>query len=254
MAEPLQKNILRLIYEWIVTISCAIFFIVSCLILTVVLIAVKPFLGYHQGHQFGRRAMHYGTRLFFAVLRMTGIVSTDFKDLDKLRDERGIIITPNHPCLMDALFVSSRLPNVVCVMKGSVISNPLFFGCAYLGGFIRSDTPACFVQKCRESLEEGAQLLLFPEGTRTLSNSVNPFKGGFSLIAQKTGATIQPVFIEANSNFLGKDWQYWKKPSFPLNYRTTLGEQFKVEKGQDHRAFTKNLESYFKTHLPNEIH
>ena len=92
-------------------------------------------------------------------------------------------------------------------------------------------------------------LLLFPEGTRTLSDTVNPFKGGFSLIAQKSGAPIQPVFIEANTNFLGKKWPLWKKPSFPLVYRTTLGERFNVEKKQDHRAFTKELESYFKTKM-----
>ena len=180
---------------------------------------------------------------------MTGLLRTDFKELDKIRDERGIIITPNHPCIMDVLFITSRLPNVVCVMKGSVLSNPLFFGIASLGGFIRSDTPTRFIQQCQKSLNDGAQLLLFPEGTRTISDTVNPFKGGFSLIAQKSGAVIQPVFIEANTDFLGKQWPLWKKPSFPLIYRTTLGEKFNVEKKQDHREFTKKLEGYFKTQM-----
>lgn len=251
MATGLINKSFNVLYEWVITLAGLSLFVFSGLILTVIGFCLKPFLGRSQAHSFGRRGMHYTARILFAGLSASGIVRLDFEELDKLRDERSIIITPNHPCLMDALFIASKLPNVVCVMKGSVLNNPLFFGCASLGGFIRSDAPVRFVQECQESLESGAQLLLFPEGTRTLSDTVNPFKGGFSLIAQKTGAAIQPVFIEANTDFLGKHWPIWKKPSYPLIYRTTLGERFKVEKEQDHRAFTKKLENYFKTHLAN---
>jgi len=251
MVKNLVNKTFNVLYEWVITLIGLSFFLFSGLIITITGLCLKPFLSQPQAHRFGRKSMHYGAKMFFAGLSASGLVKVDFKDLDKLRDERCIIITPNHPCLMDALFITSRLPNIVCVMKGSVLNNPLFYGCASLGGFIRSDTPARFIQQCQESLNDGAQLLLFPEGTRTLSNTVNPFKGGFSLIAQKTGATIQPVFIEANTKFLGKQWPIWKKPSFPLVYRATLGERFDVKKEQDHRVFTKKLEKYFKTHITN---
>jgi len=251
MVADKPSNKFLLAYEWFITMSGLFLFMVSGLIITLVGICVRPFLNRIQAQNFGRKSMHYAAKFFFAALRASGLVKVDFKELDKLRDKRGIIITPNHPCLMDALFVTSRLPNVVCVMKGSVLSNPLFFGVASLGGFIRSDSPTTFIQQCRDTLADGAQLLLFPEGTRTMCDTVNPFKGGFSLIAQKTGATIQPVFIEANSNFLGKNWPLWRKPHFPLIYRTTLGEPFTLEKKQDHRAFTKKFEQYFKTQIDN---
>lgn len=249
MAKDLANKTITVLYEWVIALAGLIFFLCAGLLITIVGTCLKPFLNRTQAHHFGRKSMHYGAKLFFTGLSASGLVKLDFKELDKLRDERGIIITPNHPCLMDALFITSRLPNVVCVMKGSVLANPLFYGSAALGGFIRSDTPARFIQQCQESLNEGAQLLLFPEGTRTLSETVNPFKGGFSLIAQKSGADIQPVFIEANTNFLGKQWPLWKKPSFPLIYRTTLGKRFNVGKEQNHREFTKTFEHYFKEHL-----
>lgn len=251
MTKNLVNKMISTPYEWVIALAGLHFFLISGITFTVVGLCLKPFLSQSQAHSFGRKSMYYSTRVFFAALNASGLVKADFKELDKLRDERGIIITPNHPCLMDALFITSRLPNIVCVMKGSVLSNPLFYGCASLGGFIRSDTPTRFIQQCQKSLNDGAQLLLFPEGTRTQTNTVNRFKGGFSLIAQKSGAAIQPVFIEANSNFLGKQWPLWKKPSFPLVYRTTLGERFNVEKKQDHRAFTKELENYFKEQMVN---
>ena len=240
---------MRVLYEWFVTLSGAVYFLFTGLLLTLLGLCLKPVLNRSQAHCFGRYGMHYGSRLLFAGLSLSGIVHVDFKELDHLRHERGIIITPNHPCLMDALFISSRLPNVVCVMKASILNNPFFFGCASLGGFIRSDSPTRFVQQCQETLADGSQLLLFPEGTRTVNGKLNPFKGGFSLIAQKTGAPVQTVFITANTNFLGKRWPLWKKPVFPLIYRATLGERFLVDKSQDHRTFTTKLENYFKNQL-----
>ena len=245
VADKPDKKIV-FVYEWFMTMLGLFLFTVSALIVSFAGICVRPFLNRIQAQNIGRKGLHHATKFFVYVLCSSGLVKVDFKELDKLRDKRGIIITPNHPCLMDALFVTSRLPNVVCVMKGSVLSNPLFYSVASLGGFIRSDSPTTFVQQCRDTLEDGAQLLLFPEGTRTMCGSVNPFKGGFSLIAQKTGAVIHPVFIEANSGFLGKNWPLWRKPCFPLIYRTTLGEPFQLEKKQDHRAFTKKFEQYFK--------
>ena len=247
----MSNSKLHVAYEWLVTLSGAAFFLSSGLMISLVGLFLKPFLGLRQAHWFGRHGMHCVSKLFFAGLSLTGLVRVDFTELDLLRDQRSIIIAPNHPCIMDALFVSARLANVVCVMKSSVVSNPVFFGCASLGGFIRSDSPTRFVQQCRDALNDGAQLLLFPEGTRTVTDPINTFKGGFSLIAWKTGVPVQTVFIQANTRFLGKHWPLWKKPSFPLVYKVTLGERFQVEKEQDHRAFTIRLEEYFKSQLAN---
>jgi 1-acyl-sn-glycerol-3-phosphate acyltransferase len=248
-----MNKLMRFFYEWFVTLCGAVFFIFSGLFLSLIGLCLKPFLNRAQAQRYGRYGMHYASKFLFAGLDISGLVQTDFTELDRMRHEQGVIITPNHPCIMDALFISSRLPNVVCVMKASILSNPIFFGCASLGGFISSDSPIRFVEQCQEALAEGAQLLLFPEGTRTVNGKLNPFKGGFSLIARKTGAPVQAVFIEANTNFLGKNWPLWKKPEFPLIYRATLAERFIVESSQDHRSFTKKLEKYFKNHLGARI-
>jgi len=51
--------------------------------------------------------MHF--RGFLALLRASGLVRIDLASLDQLRGERSIIIAPNHPCLLDAVFIISRL-------------------------------------------------------------------------------------------------------------------------------------------------
>ena len=39
--------------------------------------------------------------------------------------------------------------------------------------------------------ERGVQLLVFPEGTRTREPPINAFRGGFALMAKRSGAAVQ---------------------------------------------------------------
>ena len=76
------------------------------------------------------------------------------------------------------------------------------------------------------------------------------FKGGFALIAKKSGAPVQTVFIDSNSPFLGKGWPLLRKPQFPLVYRARLGRRFRAE-GDTH-AFVRTLHVYYRQELGAE--
>ncbi|MGR9101430.1 MAG: lysophospholipid acyltransferase family protein [Gammaproteobacteria bacterium] len=252
-AVMMSRSAVVSFYGWLVALAGAVYFLVLGMLLSFMGLCLYPFQAKQIKQRVGRQGMHILSALFFAGLRLSGLVRFDLKGLDGLRGSGGIILVPNHPCLMDALFVASRLSNVVCVMKSSILYNPAFFGGASLGGFIRSDeSPSRLVRHCAQSLQEGAQLLMFPEGTRTLDGSVNPFKAGFALVAQKTGAPVQTIIIEANSEFLGKRWPLWKKPDFPLIYKATLGDRFYVGKDQNYKLFAREVEAYFKNRLKEQ--
>lgn len=82
---------------------------------------------------------------------------------------------------------------------------------------------------------------------RTSRKPVDPFKGGFALIAKTTGVPVQTVFIETDSPFLGKGGPILKKPAFPLSYRARLGRRFEVD-GQV-KTFVAEMEGYFRDTL-----
>jgi 1-acyl-sn-glycerol-3-phosphate acyltransferase len=90
-------------------------------------------------------------------------------------------------------------------------------------------------------------LLVFPEGTRTRVPPINAFKGGFALMAKKSGAAVQTVFIETNGAFLCKGWPLMRKPQFPLFYRARLGARFSAE--GDVQALVARLEDYYREEL-----
>jgi 1-acyl-sn-glycerol-3-phosphate acyltransferase len=50
--------------------------------------------------------------------------------------------------------------------------------------------------RCRHALEEGVSLAVFPEGTRTLTGAVGPFRTGVFRMAIRFGVPIVPVTIE----------------------------------------------------------
>jgi len=120
-------------------------------------------------------------------------------------------------------------------------------GGSRFAGYIRNDSALDMVRLAAQELREGRPLLVFPEGTRTRQPPINPFKGGFALIAKQARAPIQTVFIETNSPFLSKGWPLLKMPVFPLVYRARLGKRFTVE--GDVKTFVRELENYYRQEL-----
>ncbi len=236
--------VLEHIYEYIVFYGGLFLFALISLAWSLIAAVLAPFLPRRIAAPFGQLAIMLGFRFYLAVLKMTGLVRLDLDGLDVLRQERSLIIAPNHPSLIDVGLIASRLPNFVCIMKASLWDNPLLGGGARLAGYIRNDAPREMIRLAATAAREGRQLLIFPEGTRTLTPPVNGFKGGFGLIAKKAGVPVQTVFIETNSPFLGKVWPLLKKPDFPLVYRVRLGQRFEVK--SDVKTFIAELEQYFR--------
>lgn len=194
-----------------------------------------------------RVAIMWLFRLFLASLSLTRRCHFDLKALDTLRNEPALIIAPNHPSLLDAVLILSRLPNVSCVMKASLMNNIFLGAGARLAGYIRNEPLRKMVQQARNDLHSGSQILLFPEGTRTLRNPVNPLTGSIGLIAHHAKVPVQTVLIETDTRYLSKGWSLFRKPSLPLHFRVTLGKRFDAP--QHTHAFMAELEHYFNHDL-----
>ena len=233
----------RLAYEYFVFCFGYLYFGTGCALVSLVSTVLHPLLPARFGVPLGRWMTGVHFRGFLALLRASGLARVDLVALDQLRGDRSIIIAPNHPCLLDAVFIISRLPQTACIMKAEIWDSFFLGGGARLSGYIRNDAPINLIRQSVDELHAGHQLLVFPEGTRTREPPINAFRGGFALMAKKSGAAVQTVFIETNSAFLCKGWPLLKKPDFPLFYRARLGMRFTAE--SDVNAFVSKLENYY---------
>ncbi len=196
---------------------------------------------------FGRLMIMGGFRSLLALMRVTGLARFDLSALDALRHETGLVIAPNHPTLLDALLVTSRLPRIVCITKASLWDNPLLGAGARLAGYIRNDQPHRLVRSAARAVRDGSQLLIFPEGTRTTAAPVGSFKAGFALMAREAGQPVQTVFLDATSPYLRKGWRLTRRPDFPLIYRARLGRRFTVDGPAE--TVCQQLEAYVRAEL-----
>jgi 1-acyl-sn-glycerol-3-phosphate acyltransferase len=217
---------MRTAYGYLVIYSGLFLFGLMCLAWSGAAALLCHVLSEERGRVLGRWVTSYGFRCYLWLLAITGVFRFDLRALDSLRDAGPLIIAPNHPSLLDAVMVLSRLPNVACVMKADLINNPIYGASARLAGYIRNDEFIGGVSEAVEALRAGGQLLLFPEGTRTTRRPVNPLKGGAPLVSKRSGVPIQTVLIETASPFLSKGWALHRIPPVPVSYRIRLGRRF----------------------------
>jgi len=207
-----------------------------------VALLLYPLLPRPLGRRVGRVGIAWGYRIFWMIARASGLLHMDAGALRALTDERGLMIVANHPSLLDAMMLVAQLPRSACVMKASLMRNPLLAPAARLARYIRNDTPRQMIKLAIDDLKAGGQLVLFPEGTRTTRAPLNAFQPGFSLIARRAGVPVQTVFIDTTSPYLGKGWPLWRLPPLPIEFSVRLGRRF--ECGADIAASVREIERY----------
>jgi 1-acyl-sn-glycerol-3-phosphate acyltransferase len=203
-----------------------------------------PLLPLAYGRTLGRRVIAGAYRFFWAAASASGMMRIDAGCLDALRDERGLILAANHPTMLDALLLVARLPRSACIMKADLMRNIFLGSGARLARYIRNDSARTMVRLAVEDLKNGGQLVIFPEGTRTVTPPLNSFRPGITLIAKLAQAPIQTVFIDTDSPYLGKGWPLWRVPPLPIVFRLRLGERFMPS--QDSTALLQQIEHYFR--------
>jgi 1-acyl-sn-glycerol-3-phosphate acyltransferase len=105
-------------------------------------------------------------------------------------------------------------------------------------------------------LRSGGSLVVFPEGSRGLSNGkINEFKAGAIRIALQTGVPVLPVTIRGGNNIWSRDMSLPKLGKVEIVYHP-LWQLPPVPPGEDIRTHADNLTvklaEIIKSALPEE--
>src|SRR5882757_9315636 len=242
-----MQRLLKTLLEHIATYGMLAFLGVTCLSWSVVALVSYPLLPQRWGTAFGRVGILSGFRLFASVLELSGAYRLDLSALDALRDGPPVLLAPNHPSLIDALFILTSHPNLACVMKKELMSNVFLGSGARLARYIRSGQPRQMIKECIAELERGGLVLLFPEGTRSTRLPVNPLTSSVGVIAKHAQVPVQVLIIETDSPYLSKGWTLFRVPTLPITYRVRLGRRF--DPPTDVPTFMDELDHEFTTQL-----
>jgi 1-acyl-sn-glycerol-3-phosphate acyltransferase len=244
---PRSRNPLWTAYEYLAMAVGLGMLAAICLVWLPFAMLFAPLLPRRIGQPLGRAVISAGFRGYLRLLTLLCAARFDLAELDRLRDQGPLIVAANHPSLLDAVMIVSRLPNAVCVMKASLMDNVLFGAAARLARYIRNNAPLEMILKAREELRHGAQVVIFPEGTRTTNFPVDVCQSAVGLLARASGVPVQTLLIEFSTPYLGKTWPLFRRPVLPLTCRIRLGRCFDAP--TDIPAFALELEAYFHAEL-----
>jgi 1-acyl-sn-glycerol-3-phosphate acyltransferase len=238
---------LKITYEYFALYSSLTLLGLICLTWSVFALPLYFILPRRLGTAVGRRGIMIGFSLYAWSLSITRTYRLDLRAIDSLKGGPPVILAPNHPCLIDALLILTRHPNLVCVMKSQLMRNVFLGSGSRLARYVRNDSSRQMVKESVTHLREGGVLLLFPEGTRTLRDPINSLVGSVGLISKHAAVPVQTLIVEIDSPFLSKGWPLFKRPTLPVTYKVRLGTRF--DPPSDVAAFTAELERYFRKEL-----
>ncbi len=118
---------------------------------------------------------------------------------DRVPLKGGVIIASNHASFLDPPLVGSSLSRDVHYFgRKSLFRNPLVaWVLKYMNSvpLDRDGGGGSGLKIIIERLEDGAAILLFPEGTRTQDGQLQPVRAGIGLTVIKTTAPVVPVRV-----------------------------------------------------------
>ncbi len=246
-----MRRPLKILYEYFALYSSLALLGLICLTWSAFALPLYYILPRRAGTAIGRRGIMSGFRIYAWSLSITRTYLLDLHDIDSLKGGPPLILAPNHPCLIDALLILTRHPNIVCVMKSALMKNVFLGAGSRLARYVPNESSRQMIKESVAHLKDGGVLLLFPEGTRSTRAPINALVGSVGLIAKHANVPVQTLVIETDSPFLSKGWPLFRRPDLPITYRVRLGKRF--DPPTDVPAFTAELDRYYRQELAGAL-
>jgi 1-acyl-sn-glycerol-3-phosphate acyltransferase len=154
---------------------------------------------------------------------------------EKIDQNQAYVIVPNHQSMLDIVFFNMLHHRLRWVSKIEVFKIPIVGWEMRMVKYIElvrgnKASVVKMMEKCVESLREGISVVIFPEGTRSLTGAIGKFKPGAFQIAVKTDKPLLPVLIDGTGDILPKKGFIFGNrsvvrirvldPIFPGNFKT----------------------------------
>ncbi|MBI5208086.1 MAG: 1-acyl-sn-glycerol-3-phosphate acyltransferase [Candidatus Firestonebacteria bacterium] len=165
------------------------------------------------------------------------------KGINNIPKTGSVLLVSNHVSNMDPIFIPTPVwrRKFNFLAKEELFRNPLvsaYFHKIKMFPIKRGregDLKA--IKKSIELLKSGELLLMFPEGTRSLTGELMPAKPGTALIALKSDALLVPTYIQGSRDVLPKG----AKMIRPKKVTIYFGEPFRLNKFNEYHD---NKEKY----------
>lgn len=192
---------IRYIRRILAKLFCFAFFGICSLILAILLFPIIHIItGFNERRFkiFVRKFNHQYFKIFVKIAELLGAIQLTVENKDSLKDLRSKVVIANHPSLFDVVILFSLIPNANCIVKGELIQNK-FISLIIKNLYIPNNIPfEDQLEMAKSSMDEGNNLIIFPEGTRSKPGEPWEFKKGAARFALYAKREVVPIFFGGN--------------------------------------------------------
>lgn len=204
-----------------------------------------------------RKVVHKTFKMFIGYMQLTGIMKLEIENGELLKASKGTIVIANHPSLIDVVVLISIIENADCVVKAGLFKNPFLKGVVRSIGYINNESdPDKFMQDCQKTFNDGNNLIVFPEGTRTTPGEKMQFKRGAANIALRTNSDVTPILLFVTPTTLSKELAWYQVPKSRFTFKLVVKPEISVQKyvatdvvSNSVRVLTRDLLKYYNEEL-----
>lgn len=198
---------MKIVFFWVLYPLIRPFYLISIildtLVLALLIIIISPFD--KKGN-----LVHYIGKFWSLINVYLSGTRLSIKGKEKIKKNCAYIVMSNHQSLFDIWALIGQLPlQLRWIIRSGIKKMPVFgyalerMGQIYIYNSRRKDTIFGLKMAIRK-IEEGASVVIFPEGTRSRDGHLQEFHNGGALIALRSGAYILPVTINGSRFVLPK--------------------------------------------------
>ncbi len=193
------------LWAWLVLVVCLVLWFP---VLAVVRLLTVPFDHgrYIPGRIFRKVGPAMATLNPLWRFRYSGMIPKD--------PRRPFVVVSNHESFADILLISHLPWEMKWLSKAELFRIPILGWTMWLVGDIpvrRGFGPSAIeaMERCRRALDNRVSVMIFPEGTRSKTSELLPFKDGAFRLAIEAGVPILPLVVSGTGTALRKhDWRF----------------------------------------------
>lgn len=196
-----------------------------------------------------RDIVMFAWKLFLVMIKYFKWINYPKINID-IKD-KGCLIIANHPSLLDVVFLIAHIRHCNCVVKKELKRNIFLYPAIKCSRYITNEFNEEFLNKCINVLQQKENLIIFPEGTRTVDR-INIHKGA-SYIAVYGAEKIIPFYITIEPKCLGKYDKWYNLPE-NINYNVIPLEEIRLSNFEKNVAASlrvRHLHSFIKSIYEN---
>ncbi|APC96397.1 acyltransferase family protein [Francisella frigiditurris] len=172
-----------------------------------------------------QHAVYVTFRIFIFIVHNLGVIRFKFENMNLLKEDKGCLFIANHPTLIDYVAIVSKLPRCDNMVKKELWENFFYKNLIDIAGYIPNIDAEQTFDQIKDTFSKGNNLLMFPEGTRTVPGQPITFKRGAAQIALRAKAKIRLIHLDCQPVTLTKQKKWYSLPDKQPKFKITVGEK-----------------------------